>query len=151
MPFFKMQIGKLKLATIDDVIKQGNPNKTLEENISDWEKRFGVCFLFFSKESWKEKLMRYKNRERQIRLKEKKASIKDVCNLEKFETIWHFWSQSVKERNGGLCWCGNKAQDAHHIFYKSYYPKLALSHNNGIGLCKKHHYEVHGQRLKKWK
>lgn len=37
---------------------------------------------------------------------------------------------------------------AHHIFYKSSYPKMSLNMNNVIVLCQQHHYEVHGKKLK---
>lgn len=54
------------------------------------------------------------------------------------------WSESVKERDKGICQiCFNKGNIAHHIFYKSKYPKLSLNLNNGITLCKKCHKEVH--------
>jgi len=41
------------------------------------------------------------------------------------------------------CFCGETANNAHHLIYKKKYPGLALNTNNGIGLCKKHHLEVH--------
>jgi len=40
--------------------------------------------------------------------------------------------------------CGSSSNpNAHHIFYKKYYPKLQFNENNGILLCKKCHLETH--------
>lgn len=45
--------------------------------------------------------------------------------------------------NTSICYCGKRVETAHHIFYKIYYPGLALNPNNGIGLCKECHMQVH--------
>ncbi len=56
------------------------------------------------------------------------------------------WSGAVKALVNGLCWCGEKAVQSHHIFGKIKYPKLSLNINNGISLCFDHHMEVHGNK-----
>lgn len=60
------------------------------------------------------------------------------------------WCKTVKFQQGDKCWCGSDDQiQVHHIFHKVAYPKLSLNPNNGIPLCAKHHYEVHGKCLTK--
>jgi hypothetical protein len=56
------------------------------------------------------------------------------------------WSQTIRKDNP-LCFCGEKADVAHHLFEKQYYPKLMLNVNNGLPLCTRHHDEVHGRKL----
>ena len=55
------------------------------------------------------------------------------------------WSTLVRIRDKFECVvCGSTIKViAHHIFYKIFYPKLALNKNNGISLCKKCHDELH--------
>lgn len=55
------------------------------------------------------------------------------------------WSRVIKKNHNDCVVCGSKEKlEAHHILLKSKYPKLALNVNNGVTLCKEHHYEVHG-------
>lgn len=58
------------------------------------------------------------------------------------------WSNVVKNRDKHCLVCGaeNKLH-AHHILEKHLYPKLSLNTNNGVTLCEKHHWEVHGRNL----
>lgn len=54
------------------------------------------------------------------------------------------WSQIIKQRDKKTCQiCGQKANIAHHIFFKSNCPQLQFNLNNGITLCEKHHKELH--------
>jgi len=57
------------------------------------------------------------------------------------------WSAFIKTRDKICKNCNNMPEFAHHILYRSLYPKLAMNENNGIALCKKCHYEVHGWRF----
>ena len=57
------------------------------------------------------------------------------------------WSQTIRNNFVSCKICADKATHTHHLFYKQYYPKLALNLNNGIPLCKVHHDEVHGKNL----
>lgn len=58
------------------------------------------------------------------------------------------WSLAVRKRDNHKCKiCGKLAKESHHIFYQRCYPKLRFNVNNGISLCKQHHYEVHGSCL----
>lgn len=58
------------------------------------------------------------------------------------------WSDLIKDNYDNKCQiCYDPAINTHHILHKSKYPKLALSLNNGIPLCKKCHNEVHGKQL----
>lgn len=55
------------------------------------------------------------------------------------------WSKTIKKRDKVCQVCGSFDKlNAHHILYKSTYPQLSLNPNNGITLCKQHHYETHG-------
>ena len=61
--------------------------------------------------------------------------------------LWK-WSLEIRNRDNYKCQiCGKKAEHAHHLLYKQYYPELSLSLNNGISLCVKHHYETHGKLI----
>jgi len=55
------------------------------------------------------------------------------------------WSSTIKDKYKvcQICSTDNNLI-AHHIFHKVKYPKLMFNKNNGITLCKKCHYEVHG-------
>ena len=66
-------------------------------------------------------------------------------NKNEFQWAFNSWSLIVKKRDK-ICQICNSEENliAHHLFYKSKYPKLALNKNNGITLCKDCHYEVHG-------
>lgn len=55
------------------------------------------------------------------------------------------WKRTIQKRDKTCQICGSMNNlNAHHIFHRKYYPKLTLNINNGILLCRKHHYEVHG-------
>ena len=59
------------------------------------------------------------------------------------------WSKLIRKQANNICKvCGLDSQVSHHLIYKSVEPKLCLNINNGISLCKKCHYEVHGWGLK---
>lgn len=53
------------------------------------------------------------------------------------------WTLAVRQRDKICQVCGDKAELSHHIFYRIFYPELALLLNNGIALCKDCHHEVH--------
>lgn len=95
------------------------------------------------------KQLRQKFRKYNQRLKFQKLTEKlnKEYNRDDFWAALSYWSVSVKKNTGGLCWCGEKAKESHHLFYRSIMPKLALNLNNGIALCKNHHYEVHGKKI----
>lgn len=52
-----------------------------------------------------------------------------------------YWSTRVRKKANHTCKkCGSTKQtEAHHIYPKSIYPKLAFQINNGICLCKQCH------------
>ena len=55
------------------------------------------------------------------------------------------WKRTIQKRDKTCQICGTtKNLNAHHIFYRKEYPKLALNVNNGILLCRQHHNETHG-------
>lgn len=59
-----------------------------------------------------------------------------------------FWASIVHKDCNQVCVnCGKKSTQAHHIFHKSKYPMLAFNRNNGLALCDRCHYEVHGKLL----
>ena len=78
------------------------------------------------------------------------ARLGKVFNLSNSEYIFALvaWSKTVKKLHNGLCQiCLIPAEHSHHILHKAKYPELSLNPNNGIPLCKQHHYEVHGMNL----
>jgi len=65
-----------------------------------------------------------------------------------FRYALHSWSKVIRKRDKKCQLCGvTKELIAHHILYKSKFPKLSLNINNGITLCKKCHLETHGGRF----
>jgi 5-methylcytosine-specific restriction endonuclease McrA len=56
---------------------------------------------------------------------------------ERDRTRLKLWRQDNREH------VRSQARQYYHIFPKSKYPELALNLNNGIALCKEHHYEFH--------
>ena len=57
------------------------------------------------------------------------------------------WSKVIKKRDKSCVICGSTDRlNAHHLIHKKYLPELSLNVNNGILLCKVHHFEVHGKR-----
>ena len=76
------------------------------------------------------------------------SKIGNILHLssKQFHNLIISWSLFVKKRDNNLCQiCGKQGKESHHIFHKSKYPKLSLVKNNGITLCKKCHFEVHGK------
>jgi 5-methylcytosine-specific restriction endonuclease McrA len=58
------------------------------------------------------------------------------------------WSKTVKKRDKVCQVCYSKdTLHSHHIFEKAKYPQLTFNENNGIVLCEKCHYQVHGKKL----
>ena len=59
------------------------------------------------------------------------------------------WSRKVKDRDGYMCVICHSRDHlvAHHIIYRSLYPKLRLHINNGITLCKDCEMESHSMDL----
>lgn len=54
------------------------------------------------------------------------------------------WSRLVRNRDGKCMYCGSvKNLHAHHIKYKTDYPKLTFDVDNGITLCSDCHYNIH--------
>ena len=54
------------------------------------------------------------------------------------------WKKIIQERDKICKICGsNKELQAHHILFRKFNTKLTLNINNGILLCRKHHYEIH--------
>lgn len=71
-------------------------------------------------------------------------------NLEWWQVVDQLkgWSKIIHEDHNQKCAvCGNDSTQAHHILHKSKYPQLVFNRNNGIALCDKCHYEVHGKTL----
>lgn len=70
--------------------------------------------------------------------------------MDPFAYSWaiNSWSQAIRKINSNECQCcPNKAVISHHIIHKAKYPALSLNVNNGISLCLKCHYEVHGWKI----
>jgi len=62
-----------------------------------------------------------------------------------FKNALYNWSYSIRKKVKNMCQiCNRNADISHHIFSKKDYPELSLNLNNGIALCREHHYEVHG-------
>ena len=60
------------------------------------------------------------------------------------------WSEIIHKDCNETCQiCGDKSDEAHHIFEKSKYPQLAFNRNNGIALCDLCHRQTHGKMLTK--
>lgn len=58
------------------------------------------------------------------------------------------WGKVIKNRDKTCVICGSTDKiEAHHIIHRSKYPELSFLENNGITLCKTHHYEVHGKTM----
>jgi len=57
------------------------------------------------------------------------------------------WAKLIKIRDNNECQVCRDTENiqSHHIFHKIKYPELSLNENNGITLCKDHHYESHGR------
>jgi len=80
----------------------------------------------------------------------KKLGDKFNMNQYQIKTALMSWSKTIRKRDNDKCIiCGSKeGLNAHHTLYKRYYPELSLNINNGVTLCKIHHNEVHGKKLK---
>ena len=64
-------------------------------------------------------------------------------NNERNDSLYQFWVQEVKKRDGDKCalkdeYCSGY-NIVHHILTWSEYPKLRYKINNGITLCQHHH------------
>jgi len=74
-----------------------------------------------------------------------------IFNFSAFETkmALRTWSKYVREINGNQCQlCGETDKiEAHHIFQKALFPKMAFIINNGIPLCVNCHNESHFKKL----
>lgn len=88
----------------------------------------------------------------EIYLKSHKKTLEKISkpwNMSWLETAaaLTMWSKVIrKNKTCEICKCIPKY--AHHVLYKKYYPELCLNENNGISLCQRCHWEVHGQNLK---
>lgn len=79
---------------------------------------------------------------------EKCGSIFNLSS-EEYRYALREWSLAVKNKYNFKCViCGNKAEESHHIIHKKFYPQLSLNINNGISLCKLHHKQTHGKKLR---
>ena len=79
---------------------------------------------------------------------ESHGNILGFPNWQKYRYALQNWSDVVQKRDRNTCKvCGEKSKLTHHIFQKTFNPKLSLNINNGIALCKKCHNEVHGWKL----
>ncbi|KKN55050.1 hypothetical protein LCGC14_0586510 [marine sediment metagenome] len=88
---------------------------------------------------------KYPERRLKANIKQLKKMSKDFdMSTEKYQYARRSWSENIKDRDNVCQICGNKAEISHHIIHKSIYPQLSLNLNNGVGLCKNCHYEVHG-------
>lgn len=53
------------------------------------------------------------------------------------------WNAAIFKIYGKVCYCGTKANAPHHFFPKSVYGHLKFDLNNGVPLCKGHHFSHH--------
>jgi hypothetical protein len=89
-----------------------------------------------------------KTLQKNIRQLEKLGNTLELSSGE-YKRAIQAWSKTVKKRNPECAICGTtKNLKSHHIFYKAKYPLMSLMEDNGIVLCKQHHYEAHGINLK---
>ena len=89
-----------------------------------------------------------KTLQKNMRQFEKLGKVLDLSSRE-YKRAIQAWSKTVKKNNLECAICGTKKNlKSHHIFYKSNYPQMSLMKNNGLVLCREHHYEAHGINLK---
>jgi len=73
----------------------------------------------------------------------KKARLRNQCD--------RLWYQICLKRNPNCLLCGIPANYVHHFFRKGSHAHLRYDLENGITLCKKHHFALHfsrgGQKL----
>jgi len=58
------------------------------------------------------------------------------------------WGSVVRTKHSQCVICSQPSKYAHHLIYKKYYPELMLNFGNGIALCQRCHWEVHGWNLR---
>ena len=69
-------------------------------------------------------------------------------NSDQYNYALRDWSKTVRKSQPRCQICGSGENlMVHHILHKSKYPKLSLNITNGVTLCEKHHWEVHGRNL----
>ena len=79
----------------------------------------------------------------------KRTSNKLRLNPDAYRRAITSWSRAIKKRDKVCVICaGSVGLEAHHIIHKQIAPEMSLNLNNGILLCKLHHYQVHGKKLK---
>ena len=77
-----------------------------------------------------------------IKLKSMKPQkkVKEELDSEKLRK----WAKRVKDRDKKCLVCDSTENlTAHHLFSKNVYKDIALSHENGVCLCKYHHDQFH--------
>jgi len=92
-------------------------------------------------------------------LENRKGDLRILKAIKKFSwSVKHLrfslynWAKIVKKRDKQQCQiCGSKDNlITHHIFPKAEYPQLCLNVNNGVTLCRDHHLETHGLKVKQY-
>lgn len=94
------------------------------------------------------RLYRLNNKEKEAKRHLNKLSIPFKMPSLDYQHALQSWSYAVKKRDKTCIICGSTDKiNAHHIIHKKFSPELSLNINNGITLCRTHHYEVHGMKL----
>ena len=72
-------------------------------------------------------------------------------SIEEYRWALLYWSRSIKKLDNNMCKICDSTEKlhAHHLFPKALFPEMALDINNGITLCNKCHYRIHGYDLYK--
>lgn len=143
--------GSLKMPLLKDIINERPTNNEQLNKIQKVRKFYGFLLLDYSRRTWHNRLrqIKAKQKKRQIQIFLEKAGKANnaLCDNGYWSQLYE-WRKKVLSLAGIFCWCGEKAIQVHHLFYRCFYPELSLNVNNGMPLCKQHHYEVHGKRLR---
>ena len=74
-----------------------------------------------------------------------KRGIRRSTDLSKLEReVFRYWMLAVMKKYGMLCeLCGDPAITAHHFIPQSISRALRYEVDNGVPICKKHHFDIH--------
>lgn len=106
---------------------------------------------------WRKKnpeyIKEYNQNHPEAQLKAQKKCLEKLTNpfnksIFQYKMTLAAWRKVIKKRDQSCAVCGSKNNlDAHHIIHRSKYPELSFLENNGIILCRTHHYEAHGKTM----
>jgi len=143
IPFYE----RLGITKVEYRKKKAHEN--YEKN-KDHVREWGKAYRDRNKKKIKERTKLYRKNNSEQRLKSAikyHAKYGQSFNLKAYPYKWALqaWTNSIMKRDKKNCQiCQQEAKESHHILHKQFYPELSLLINNGMSLCKKCHYEVHG-------